>query len=116
MNNDSIMLSGSYKLSLSIVNICNVLTDNKRYALADQLLRSGTSIGANLREAQYAQSTADFICKLSISLKEANETQYWLELIADTESNLSDACKEAHGQCSQLKYMLISAVKKSKRK
>lgn len=64
-----------------------VLADKKEFVLSKQLLRSGTSIGANVRESEYAQSKADFIHKLSISLKEANETEYWLDLLYEIAIN-----------------------------
>ena len=76
----------SYNFAVRIVNAYKYLTqEQKEFILSKQLLRSGTSIAANCREATYAQSYGDFINKLSISLKEANETAYWIELLHDTD-------------------------------
>lgn len=74
----------SYALALKIVQLCRVLHDErKEYVLSRQLLRAGTSVGANVKEAQYASSKKDFVAKLAIALKEAHETHYWLELLRD---------------------------------
>ena len=88
----------------------------KEFILSRQLLKSGTSIGALVREAEHAQSTADFISKMSISLKEANETEYWLLLIRD--SNLLDAQIAHHliSINSELISMLVATIKTSKNK
>ena len=75
----------SYSLALRIIKLYQYLKDEKKeFVLSKQVLRSGTSIGAQVREAKFAQSRADFISKLSIALKEANETLYWLELLHDS--------------------------------
>src|SRR5436190_13725965 len=78
---ENVILSKTFDFSLSILDLYQVLNEKKHFALANQLVRSGTSIGANVREAQRAVSKADFINKLSIALKEADETDYWFELI-----------------------------------
>ena len=83
---DSIILSKSKAFSVRIVRLCRYLREEKKeFILSNQLLRSGTSIGANVHEGKYAQSTDDFISKNSIALKEAAETEYWLELLHETE-------------------------------
>jgi four helix bundle protein len=74
----------SYKLAVQTVNLCRNLKRDKEFVLSDQLLRSGTGIGANIEEAIQAQSRRDFVSKLSIALKEANETRYWLRLLNET--------------------------------
>ncbi len=74
----------SFSFAIEIVLLNKILTERKEFVLSKQLLRSGTSIGANVREAEHAQSKADFIHKLSISLKETNETEYWLDLLFET--------------------------------
>ena len=74
----------SFLFAIEIVSLYKVLVDRKEFVLSKQLLRSGTSIGANIRESEHAQSKVDFINKLSISLKEANETEYWLDLLFET--------------------------------
>lgn len=70
----------SFEFALKIIAYCEVLEENKKYVIARQLLKSGTSIGANIREAQNAESKADFIHKMKIAAKEADETEYWLQL------------------------------------
>jgi len=74
----------SFSFAIEIVSLHKVLIEKKEFVISKQLLRSGTSIGANVREAEHAQSKVDFIHKLSISLKEANETEYWLDLLYET--------------------------------
>ena len=79
---DNVIESKSFSFAVRIVKLCrNLQSDNKEFVLSKQLLRSGTSIGANVAESQQAQSRADFISKLSIALKEAVETNYWLRLL-----------------------------------
>ena len=80
-----IIVDKSFAFSVRIVNLYNYLVREKReYHISKQIQRSGTSIGANVAEAQKAQSTADFVAKYKIALKEANETQYWLRLLRET--------------------------------
>jgi four helix bundle protein len=82
---ESVLKTKSYQFALDIISTYKELTLKKEYILSKQLLRSGISIGANIREANNAQSKADFIHKLSISLKESDETDYWLELLYQSE-------------------------------
>ena len=87
MSGKSLLREKSFAFGIMIVEVCRHLKDSKKeYILYRQLLRSGTAIGAMIREAEFAQSKADFISKLSIALKEANETEYWLELLIASES------------------------------
>ena len=79
MNNNAI-LNLSFQFSLEVVSYCEILNEERKYVISNQLLKSGTSIGANVREAQSPHSKADFIAKLIIALKEAEETEYWLLL------------------------------------
>lgn len=82
---DSILVIKSKAFAIRTINLYKYLcSDKKEYVLSKQLLRSGTSIGANVREAAFAQSKNDFISKMSIALKEASETHYWLELLNET--------------------------------
>ena len=82
---ENVIMQKSLAFSVRIVNLHNYLTrEKKEYQIANQVKRSGTSIGANIAEAQRAQSTADFVAKMKIALKEANETQYWLRLLWET--------------------------------
>jgi len=79
---ESVIHTKSLVFAVKIVRFCKYLSDEKKeYVLSKQLLRSGTSIGANVRESKNAQSDADFVSKLSIALKEADETQYWLDVL-----------------------------------
>ena len=80
MKNDkgNVIVEKSFQFALDIVTYCELLEENKKYVISKQLLRSGTSIGANIREAQNAESRVDFIHKMKIAAKEAEETQYWL--------------------------------------
>lgn len=82
----NIILEKTFEFSLNIIKFCDELESLKKYVIAKQLLRSGTSIGANVREAQSPQSRADFIHKLKIALKEVEETEYWLLLINASDS------------------------------
>jgi len=77
----NIIKEKSFEFAVEVVSLYKVLVEKKEFILSKQIVRSGTSIGANIREAEHAQSKADFINKLSISLKEANETEYWLDLL-----------------------------------
>lgn len=95
-----------------IVFLCRKLKElRKEGVLTNQLLRSATSIGANLHEAQYAQGTRDFISKLEISLKECFETEYWLELLAETDCISEEEFKTHKNQCGKIRRMLISSIK-----
>ena len=88
MRNDkeNIIVEKSFKFALKIVLYCETLEENKNYVISRQLLRSGTSIGANVREAQNAESKADFIHKMKLAAKEADETEYWLLICQHTPS------------------------------
>ena len=91
-------------------------TEKKEYVLSKQILRSGTSIGANLRESRNAQSTSDFIHKLNIALKEADETQYWLELLKLSDIITEEYHETLNQDLSELIAMLISSIKTLKSK
>ena len=84
MEKKNVIKEKSYAFAIEIVSIYKILAERKEFVLSKQLLRSGTSIGANVRESEHAQSKADFIHKLSIALKEANETEYWIDLLFET--------------------------------
>ena len=85
MKKDNLIQDKSFQFSLDIIKLYKILKQNKEYDIARQLLRSGTSIGANVEEAIGAQSKRDFLAKISISLKEARETYYWLRLLKQSE-------------------------------
>lgn len=113
----SILKDKSYSFALEIIKICRVISrDEKEFVISRQLLKSGTSIGALVREAEHAQSSADFISKMSISLKEANETEYWIMLLRD--SNLLELSKASQLLLcnNELISMLVSTIKTSKNK
>lgn len=110
---------GDNKLAdLSIDFAVNILkmtdTTKGHYSLMNQLERSATSIGANIREAKYAHSKADFIAKLQIALKECYETEYWLELIQKSEIISEDVIKKFLHDCGSIRRMLISSINTTK--
>jgi four helix bundle protein len=103
----------SFKFAVEIINLYKQLNEQREFVLSKQILRSGTSIGANVQEAQQAQSKPDFISKMSIALKEAQETEYWLLLFK--ESKLAQFDYEYYLiLIDELKRMLISIIKTSK--
>ena len=93
-----------------------IKSNNKESVLTNQLLRSGTSIGANIHEAQYAQGKADFISKLEIALKECFESEYWLELLFETGYLEETQYKKLNNACGVIRKMLISSCKTLKDK
>ena len=108
---DSILRTKSKEFAKNIVFLCRRLKQSGvESALINQLLRCGTSVGANVHEAQYAQGTKDFISKLEISLKECNESEYWLELLYETNSLAESEFKNFHSKCIELRRMLVSSV------
>ncbi len=107
----------SFKFSIRIVNLSKFLiAEHREYVLSKQVLRSGTSIGANIVEAKQAQSDLDFISKLSISLKEASESAYWLELLEATNYITGSQAASLVSDCNELRAMLIASIKTKKRK
>ena len=92
----------------------HLLSEKNEYVLSKQVLRSGTSIGANVRESVYAQSRSDFISKLSIALKEAAETEYWLELLCETDYISDEEFTSIYKDCAEIRKILASIVKSSK--
>ncbi len=98
--------------SIRMVELYQKLSNEKHeYVMSKQALRSGTSIGANIREAKRAQSTPDFYSKLTVSLKEADETQYWLELLNKTGYINDDAFKSINSDCDELIRLLVSITR-----
>ena len=107
----------SYTFAIRIVRLSQYMHDqHKEYVLSRQILKSGTSIGALVREAKYAQSTLDFIHKLSIALKEAKETHYWLSLLHDTDYIEEKLFNSLLQDCDELISLLVSSVKTLKNK
>jgi len=113
----SILKDKSYAFAILIVKLSQSLVNEKKeYVLTKQLLRSGTAIGALIREAEFAQSKADFIHKMSISLKGANETLYWLDLLRDTDYVTEETHLIHCNLNSELVAMLVSSIKTTKSK
>ena len=104
----------SLEFSVDIINLVKYLKSNHESIIANQIGRSGTSIGANIYEAQYAQGRKDFISKLEIALKEASETGYWLELLRRTDYIDEPTYKELSAKCSSLRVMLIASCRTAK--
>ena len=114
---ESVMLKKSKAFALRIVRLYKYLREHKESVVAKQMLRAGTSIGANIAESRYAQSKADFASKLQIALKEASETEYWLELLHDAELvEPGPAFDSICDDCTELLRMLTASVKTAKTK
>ena len=112
---DNIVMEKSFRFALSIIKICNYLIREKHeFVLSKQLLKSGTAIGALVKEAEHAQSKADFIHKMNIALKEANETEYWLMLLIESEYKADSTILTLLEDSKELIRILISIVKTSK--
>lgn len=110
--NCNVVETKSFEFAVRIVNLHKYLKSKKKeFTLAKQILRSGTSIGANIAEAQQAQSKADFIAKMSIALKETAETKYWLRLLLATEYLESKEFQSILFDCSELERLLVSILK-----
>ncbi|MBK7393964.1 MAG: four helix bundle protein [Chloracidobacterium sp.] len=113
----SILREKSYSFALRVVKLCRHLSEEKReYVLSKQVLRSGTSIGANVAEANQAQSKADFVHKLSIAHKESFETEYWLNLLRDSEYITNAQASSLINDCCQLQKLLTASIKTAKAK
>ena len=108
----NILVDLSMEFSVKIVNTCDKITG--KAAITNQLLRSGTSIGANIHEANYAQSKADFVHKLQIALKECYESEYWLELFAKTNLITPEIYSELKNDCGKIRRILISSINTTK--
>ena len=112
---DSILLTKSKAFALRTVRLYKYLRERKESVIAKQMLRSGTSVGANIAESRYAQSKSDFASKLQIALKEAAETEYWLELLRDSELvESSSAFDSLCTDCTELIKLLTTSVKTAK--
>ncbi len=111
----NIIKEKSFDFAVDIVNLYKTLAYNeKEFVMSRQLLKSGTSIGANVREAEFAQSKPDFTNKMSISLKEANETDYWLDLLHATDFLKKDEFESYKAKSQEMLRLLVSIVKSSK--
>lgn len=115
MKSDNILVDKSFTFAVRIVNLYKYLSnDKKEFILSKQLLRSGTSIGANINESQDAQSTNDFIAKLSIALKEARESKYWIELLKETNYLSTKESDNILEDVIEVIKLLVSIIKKTK--
>ena len=114
---DNPLYSKSKQLAINIVKLYKKLSDEKgEYVLSKQLLRSGTSIGANIREGKRPQSDADVVSKLSIALKEAEETLYWLEILFETDYIDKDTYEVFYDKTEEIVKILVSVIKNKKGK
>ncbi len=114
MEKKNVIKEKSFSFAIEVVSLYKVLVERKEFVLSKQLLRSGTSIGANIREAEHAQSKADFINKLSISLKEANETEYWLDILFETNYLTKIEFENTKPKIIELLKLLTSIINTSK--
>ncbi|MBR1970559.1 MAG: four helix bundle protein [Clostridia bacterium] len=114
---ESIVLEKAKDFSVEIINMCKSIKETKRESvLTNQLMRSGTSIGANIHESKYAHGTADFIAKMQIALKECYESEYWLELLNRTGYLSDEQYKIILNECGQIRRMLMSSINTVKNK
>jgi four helix bundle protein len=112
---ENVIKTKSFAFALRVVKLAQYLQKEKQeYFLSKQVLRSGTAIGALVREAEHGQSKADFISKMSIALKEANETKYWIDLLHQSDYIQLDNYTSIHDDITELLKLLISIVKTSR--
>ena len=112
---ENVIHTKSYSFALRVIKLYKYLiAEQKEYVLSKQVLRSGTAIGALVKESEHAQSKADFISKMSIALKEANETVYWLMLLKDSDYISTAQFDSIHADAVEILKLLISIVKTSK--
>jgi four helix bundle protein len=114
MKEENVILTKSYDFANRTVKLYRFLCDDKEFVLSQQLLRSGTSVGANVREAQRAASRKDFVAKLNIALKEAYETEYWLELLRDNSYITEKQFDSMFSDCRELTNILSRIIITSK--
>lgn len=113
---DNIVKNKSYSFAIRVVKLYKYLCEEKKeFVLSKQFLRSGIAIGALIRESEHAESKADFIHKLSIALKEANETDYWISLLKDTEFLTETEYESINNDIQELIKLLVSIIKSSKK-
>lgn len=116
-NKENVLKDKSYKFAIRVVNVYKHLIETHReYVLSKQLLRSGTSIGANVAEANDGQSIPDFISKMSIALKETAEVIFWLELLRDTDYLTKSQAESLLKDCSELRAIVVASIKTNKKK
>ena len=108
------LLDLSFEFAVAIVNLVDGVTAPKSFYMTDQLARAGTSVGANIHEAQYAQSKKDFVAKLEITLKESNETSYWLKLMYETNRIDVESYQYTEKLCGNIRRLLIASCRTAK--
>ena len=107
----------SKQFAVDVVSLCTEIKENRKgNVLLNQLLRSGTSVGANIHEANYASSKVDFINKFQIALKECYESDYWLELFKDTKMITESEYADMYDKCSKIRKLLIASITTAKKK
>lgn len=112
---DNVIENKSFQFAIRIVRLYKFLCEEKKeYILSKQLLRAGTSIGANVTESQQAQSKTDFVSKISIALKEASETKYWIKLLGATEYLSENQTKSILDDCVEIEKILVTILKSAK--
>lgn len=112
---DNVIENKSFQFAIRIVRLYKFLCEEKKeYILSKQLLRAGTSIGANVTESQQAQSKPDFVSKISIALKEASETKYWIKLLGTTEYLSENQTKSILDDCVEIEKILVTILKSAK--
>lgn len=111
---ENVVKDKSYSFAIQVIELYKILIEKKEFVLSKQLLRSGTAVGALIQEAEHAESKKDFIHKLSISLKEANETTYWLNLLFDTKYINKAEFDKIHNLNIELVRLLVTIIKSSK--
>jgi four helix bundle protein len=107
---DNIIVQKSYAFALEIIKLYKILVDKKEFVLSKQILRSGTSIGANIHEAVASESKKDFVHKLGIAVKEARETSYWLNLLRDSKYITNDEFDKLNNSCDEIVRILNSII------
>ena len=114
---ENVLIDLSKQFAVDVVNLCTEIKERRKSnILLNQLLRSGTSIGANIHEANYASSKADFINKFQIALKECYETDYWLDLFKDTNMITVEEYNALFSECSKIRKLLIASITTAKGK
>lgn len=112
---DNALVTLSRQFAVDIINLCSEIKENRKgNVLVNQLLRSGTSIGANIHEGNYASSRADFINKFQIALKECYETEYWLNIFKDTNFITENEFKDIFSKCSKIRKLLTASITTAK--
>jgi four helix bundle protein len=114
-NTENIIVDKSFAFAVRIVKFYKVLVERKEFVIGKQLLRSGTSVGANIREAHNGESPKDFIHKLSISQKEADESRFWLELLKETEAINNNEFYSLHNDATEILKLLKAIIGKTKK-